>query len=1207
MAKELSTQIDSQKRWAGGISDYLKESAAGQIPDTYYFGHAVNYRDDPQSITLLPGAIKESGSVITDLLKWGELTPEDLTAYFYGNTGNFYSRTSGGSWTNLHTVPNSHGNGLAYFAGDDYLYYLSDSVIGRYGPIASSPTFTDDFLGAQGGIPLNTASAVFASASSQYAHAADSATLSITSDLTLETFFKASSFPTAGNSMTLLGKWDESGTLKSYKLDLFGVSGYFGNGQDSTLTISADTTEAPIDASCTGTSGTQSLSATNASFTQGQIIFVYQTQGTNAGQWERNSIQSYTAGTITTGTPLLGTYTAGAQVRVLPQYTNVTVNSGKTYSPKIWNGTVGGILAFIASGTLSGTGNLSASGCGFRGGGSKTQGEGITGLGSVSPSANGNGGGGGYGNSNGGGGAGGGNLNAGANGTGAQAGAGGSGVGSADLTNFCLGGGGGGGGADGSNGGAAGGKGGGGIFFTVVTYNFTGTVTANGVNGSTSSGNEGCGGGGSGGSILIKAQVATLGSLLIQSLAGVGSSGTGNPGGAGSAGRIHLDYLTSYTGTTSPSIDVNQDNTLVTTTTIQARLGISDDGVSGEYLTQNLSTIATGVWNRLSVSWVAATATATFYLNAVSLGTFVGTKTAIQNNTSLLYVAANKTSVIANYFNGELNDMRIWANAQIAGQIFANNLTQINPDSPGLAAYYKFNSDFSDSTANTNDLTPVNSPTFSTDVPFPSPTTRLDIDQSYTVTGDTYALKTAISEATDDKLPFTPMIDPQKSVAFDIDSPGTGNWTVYVHDQQNRLIASQTILNANLVAGGFQEFIFSTPWRIVIGKSYHMHLTSTVADGTIVSSVNNDFSTADFYTYFGFLVTDTQYHPAISFQYQPLGGTLASAVIIGNDRYLAVWDGVNYSPNFIAFPAQWRVRCFAFWREFLAIGVWRGGNIYDFDKGRIYFWDGIAPTFNFFIDVPEGQVNAMVGVDVDLYMMAGYRGNLLDYQGGYIQANGATRSNKLKRMPLMAQADYGEVFPGAMNMWRSLLHFGLWGASNSTTMHRATYSYGTYNQFYPDSLSCDYDLSTGNNSTTVTIGCVFPVGQSLIVGWQDGISFGADMINFTNDPASSGDLQVLVRDDGSIWKNKLNFAVRADFLPLQAGESIDCKIKIDRENWLVSSPDATIGEKFTKLPVSTGQGREYQYGVDLYATGTTSPTLIGVALQKNPNKDTQDF
>ena len=34
-------------------------------------------------------------------------------------------------------------------------------------------------------------------------------------------------------------------------------------------------------------------------------------------------------------------------------------------------------------------------------------------------------------------------------------------------------------------------------------------------------------------------------------------------GGAGSVGRIHIDYSTSYTGTTTPTIDATLDTTII--------------------------------------------------------------------------------------------------------------------------------------------------------------------------------------------------------------------------------------------------------------------------------------------------------------------------------------------------------------------------------------------------------------------------------------------------------------------------------------------------------------------------------------------------------------------------------------------------------------------------------------------------------------------
>lgn len=1217
----MSTTVFSQKRFIGGIADYLKESANGQIANAYYFGRAIDYRSDPQSITLLPGAVNESGSVVTDLIKWGELVPTTLTSYFYGNTGNMYARTSAGSWSKLSTISGSHGNGLSYFTGDDYLYYTQDSTFGRYGPIQGTPQFADNYLGSLGGVPTNTYSVTMASASSQYAHAADSASLSITGDLTLEAYFKSTTLPSVGSAQTILGKWDENASHASYKLDLYGVSGFFGDGSDGALTISSDTTEAPIDSACTGTAGTQTLSATNASFAINQVVLIIQMTsagGATAGQWERNVIQGYTAGTITLATPLVGTYTTGAQVRVVKQYTTVTINSTKTYTAKAWNGTVGGVLAWLASTLTTGAGNISGNYKGFQGN-TNTSGNGEQGQGTDSNGTGnlttGNGGGGGQSEGGsfytGAGGGGGGNAAAGTAGGFTSSGGlnhvpgeGGLMAGAADLTTAVMGGAGGTGGCDTrTSSSTASGAGGAFIFITSADWTVTGTTSVSGQTATAGSGGDtGGSGGGAGGSILLKCQTATLGSGLLTATGGSGSvgAGSGASGGAGANGRIVLNYLTSYTGTTSPTLNAIQDNTLVTTTTTQARLGISNNGTSIEYLTQNLSALTTGVWNRLSVSWDASASMATFYVNGVQIGTSTGTKTAIDNNASLLYLAAEKgSSAVDNFFNGLLDDVRIWNNIQTETQIFANLNTQVNVASAGLVAYYKLNNSYSDATANANNLTAVNTPVFTTNVPFPGYTTRNDIDTQNTNIGDTYTLLTAISEASVDTLSFTPVTDPQSSVGFYVDTKGTGNWTVTIHDQQNNVIATSTIANANIPSSGFIEFFFSPQWRILAGYQYHMHLTVSTGTSKVVSGTANDFSDAEYATYFGYLVTDTQFHPIIQFQYQPLGGTLTGAEIIGNERYLAVWDGTNYEPNFITFPPGWHVRSFALWREFLAVGVWRGGNIYDFPNGRVYFWDGVAPAFNFYIDVPDGPINAMFGINTDLYMFAGSRGELLCYQGGYVSNVGNTQSSKIKRMPLLAAGDYTEVYPGAMTMWRGLLHFGLFGSSNSTTMQRGVYSYGTINQYYPNTLSYDYIPSTGNTGNTVTIGCVYPVGQSLIVGWQDGIAYGADKINFSNAPASSGELQVLVQDDGTIWKDKESLKVRADHLPLATGESVATEYNINRTGWIINTANSTSDSIFTADTIVTGRGNEYQIGFYLYATGSTSPTVTGISLLRD--------
>lgn len=90
-----------------------------------------------------------------------------------------------------------------------------------------------------------------------------------------------------------------------------------------------------------------------------------------------------------------------------------------------------------------------------------------------------------------------------------------------------------------------------------------------------------------------------------------------------------------------------------------------------------------------------------------------------------------------------------------------------------------------------------------------------------------------------------------KSIKLNIIDAGTGNWTVTVHDSADSSIGSKTISNASLVDGVYNEFEFSSPLSMTIGEEYHIHVTSTVADGQLRtrSLDTNAYSVIDYPSY----------------------------------------------------------------------------------------------------------------------------------------------------------------------------------------------------------------------------------------------------------------------------------------------------------------------------------------------------------------------
>ncbi|MBM4457991.1 MAG: hypothetical protein FJ011_09545, partial [Chloroflexi bacterium] len=359
----------------------------------------------------------------------------------------------------------------------------------------------------------------------------------------------------------------------------------FGTGRDGNLevasgqTIYTDDARRPLDS--TAPTGQRTLYVgTVAGFQMGGEVLVIQMQGTGAGNYEFGTITGIDGGlaTLTLQDSLQHTYTVGgnskAQVVQVPHYRNVTVQSGGTLTAHAWDGNVGGIVAFRASGMTAVAGAIWVLGGqwgghsgGFKGGQAVTSGYGYCGEGTGGPSrqeynANGNGGGGGRGE------------------VPYPASYGGSVVGNAELTTINLGGGGGGATADGGFGlttaNGNGGSGGGIVLVFSKEIEVTGTVNANGgpgQNGTSVDPGVSGGGGGAGGSILLKAVRASLGSTKVTAHGGPAGTvyGRGHPGagggngiaggdawyfsgaGAGGDGRIRLEYCETLSGDTRPA------------------------------------------------------------------------------------------------------------------------------------------------------------------------------------------------------------------------------------------------------------------------------------------------------------------------------------------------------------------------------------------------------------------------------------------------------------------------------------------------------------------------------------------------------------------------------------------------------------------------------------------------------------------------------
>ena len=328
---------------------------------------------------------------------------------------------------------------------------------------------------------------------------------------------------------------------KGLKLDSNGVvdksvikTAYFGDGGDGASAKTGATTFNSVKTSVDtlSSSGQAVLSvAATASFSVGDRVFIHQTRGTGSGLWEIGEIESIDAGvSLTLKNNLVNSYqSTGAQVILIPEYTELLLKTGTTIADGAWDGIVGGIVVVYASKGIIIEDDvvLLMNDKGFRGGnidGGQAEGTG-GGIGIVNnvnePNENGGGGG----------------------GVGANAGQGGrkfiddQSVVFSDRSLLIMGGGG---GAGSNTGFGDGGVGGGIVIFITPSFINFGTITANGEVGAnaTAGGDKGGGGGGGGGTIAIFAN-QIYNRVTPTVTAGAGGTGQGTTwwggGGGGNA------------------------------------------------------------------------------------------------------------------------------------------------------------------------------------------------------------------------------------------------------------------------------------------------------------------------------------------------------------------------------------------------------------------------------------------------------------------------------------------------------------------------------------------------------------------------------------------------------------------------------------------------------------------------------------------------
>jgi hypothetical protein len=483
------------------------------------------------------------------------------------------------------------------------------------------------------------------------------------------------------------------------------------------------------------------------------------------------------------------------------------------------------------------------------------------------------------------------------------------------------------------------------------------------------------------------------------------------------------------------------------------------------------------------------------------------------------------------------------------------------------------------------------------------------VDTAATATGgtNTYAVPTSISEAATAFRSFVSDIEPLYSIKVKIPTKGTGNWTLTLHDGQNNVLGTSTLANGSITNGQLNEFVFATPIRLLVkpnGRTYHFHLTSTVADGTATVTTASDLSTADFEIWATrFATTRNGFHPAGQFlQYN----------MFGNGRYLSQWEPLTAAPSNLEYlrhklvlPPSYEITSMQQWQQYWCMAAEKRNASGTFQDGKIFLWDGTAATYNDYVNVPQGSPYGLYTDESGiLNFFAG---------GAWYQYNGGNQATKMRTFrgtdsEYSQKVDTTIVYPNVMTTRRSTLLMGIPSQTTNPNMYMGVYGYGATNKDYAKSFGLSYSMSTDSRLTTNTnnlrIGCVKNYADVLFISWRDDSQavqkFGLDIVDNFSTPYGLAPLETLIFDNGKPWKKKMADELKVQVPVLPNGCSVRIGYQINRSGSFTYSTTSVVNGElyfgFSKKPF-----REIQFRLEIITptdgSVTISPEVSSISFQ----------
>lgn len=149
--------------------------------------------------------------------------------------------------------------------------------------------------------------------------------------------------------------------------------------------------------------------------------------------------------------------------------------------------------------------------------------------------------------------------------------------------------------------------------------------------------------------------------------------------------------------------------------------------------------------------------------------------------------------------------------------------------------------------------------------------------------------------------------------------------------------------------------------------------------------------------------------------------TMSNKLFVGDDKYVASWNGTTFTSEDLDLPEGWKINCLSgFGARYLAIGAsFYGASDSESTYSKIFLWDMSSSSWNDEISIPESSINAMRFTGGYLWIWAGESSNI------YVISETSRTATKIWTFVREDPTYSFNVYPKAVTDRLGTIYFGL--------------------------------------------------------------------------------------------------------------------------------------------------------------------------------------